>query len=105
MQNLLSIWAGLTIQRRAIVIGATIAMFLAVLGVARISNEGSMALLFSGLDEASAGEVIAALDQQGVAYKVDGSAIYVDSGVRDSLRMTLAAQGLPTSSGSGYVPF
>lgn len=102
MQNLLSIWAGLSTQRRAIVIGATIAMFLAVLGVARISGQGNMALLFSGLDEAAAGEVIAALDQQGVAYKVDGTAIYVDSAARDSLRMTLAAQGLPSSTGTGY---
>lgn len=102
MQNLLSLWAGLNNRRRAIVIGATIAMFLAILGVARLSSQGNMALLFSGLDEASAGEVIAALDQQGVAYKVDGTAIYVDRSLRDSLRMTLAAKGLPSTSGTGY---
>lgn len=102
MQNLLSIWAGLNGRRRVIVIGATIAMFLAILGVARMSNQGSMALLFSGLDEAAAGEVIAALDQQGVSYQVDGTAIYVDGALRDSLRMTLAAQGLPTTTGTGY---
>jgi flagellar M-ring protein FliF len=102
LQNLFSIWAGLSNARRGIVIGATIAMFLAILGVARISNQGTMALLYSGLDAAAAGEVIAALDQQGIAYQVDGSAIYVDSAQRDSLRMTLAAQGLPSSTGSGY---
>lgn len=102
MQNLLSIWAGLSNLRRAVVIGATLAMFLAIVGMARISNQGSMALLFSGLDEAAAGEVIAALDQQGVTYRVDGTAIYVDSAMRDQLRMTLASQGLPTSTGAGY---
>jgi flagellar M-ring protein FliF len=102
LQNLLSIWAGLNNSRRLIVIGATIAMFMAILSVARISGQGSNALLFSGLDQASAGEVITALDQQGVAYTVEGSAIYVDSALRDGLRMTLASQGLPTSSGAGY---
>lgn len=77
-------------------------MFLAIIGMARVSNQGNMALLFSGLDDASAGEVIAALDQEGVTYTIDGSAIYVDSALRDSLRMTLASQGLPTMTGSGY---
>ncbi|MEL7117674.1 MAG: flagellar M-ring protein FliF, partial [Pseudomonadota bacterium] len=61
-----------------------------------------MALLYSGLDPAAAGEVVAALEQQGVAYDVRTGAILVDSAQRDSLRMTLAAEGLPASNGQGY---
>lgn len=102
MQNLLSLWANLSTRRRTIVIGATLAMFLAVLGLARFAGQANMGLLYSGLDSAAAGEVVAALDQQGVAYEIRGDAIYVDQAKRDSLRMTLAAQGLPSTSGNGY---
>lgn len=102
MQNLLSLWANLSTRRRAIVIGATVAMFLAVLGLARFAGQTNMALLYSGLDTASAGEVVTALDQQGVTYEIRGDAIYVDQAHRDNLRMTLAAQGLPATGGNGY---
>ena len=103
MQNLLSLWANLTNQRRAIVVGATLAMFLAVIGLARMAGQANMALLYSGLDSAAAGAVVTALDQQAVKYEIRGDAIYVDESMRDSLRMTLAAQGLPATGGIGYV--
>lgn len=102
MQNLLSLWANLTNQRRAIVVGATLAMFLAVIGLARMAGQANMALLYSGLDSAAAGAVVTALDQQAVKYEIRGDAIYVDESMRDSLRMTLAAQGLPATGGNGY---
>lgn len=102
MQNLLSLWANLSNQRRAIVMGATVAMFLAILGLARLAGQANMALLYSGLDGASAGAVVTELDAQAVKYEIRGDAIYVDQAQRDSLRMTLAAQGLPATGGTGY---
>jgi flagellar M-ring protein FliF len=102
MQNLLSLWVNLGNRRRAIVVAATLAMFLAILGLARMAGQANMALLYSGLDASSAGEVLTTLDQQGVKYEVRGSAIYVDAGQRDNLRMTLAGQGLPATGGTGY---
>lgn len=102
MQNLLSLWANLSNQRRVIVLGATVAMFLAILSLARMAGQASMALLYSGLDSASAGAVVSALDAQGVKYEVRGDAIYVDQALRDGLRMTLAAQDLPATGGTGY---
>ena len=102
MQNLLELWANLGNRRRAVVIGATLAMFLAVLGLARLSGTANMALLYSGLQGAAAGQVITALDAQGVKYDVRGEAIYVDATQRDNLRMVLAGQGLPASGGTGY---
>lgn len=102
MQNLLSIWQTLDARRRMIVVGATIAVFLAVLSLSRIATTPGMALLYAGLDSATAGEVVAALDQTGAAYEVRGDSIFVDQSRRDSLRMTLAAEGLPANSGSGY---
>ena len=77
-------------------------MFLAVLALARMAGTPGMALLYSGLESAAAGDVIAALDTQGVQYDVRGDAIYVDETQRDNLRMVLAGQGLPATGGSGY---
>ncbi len=102
MQNLLAIWANLTLMRRAIVSGATLAVFLSVLALSRFAGVPGMALLYAGLDGKSAGEVIAALDQKGAAYQVRGDSIYVEEAQRDPLRMTLAAEGLPRNSGTGY---
>ena len=102
MQNLLSLWANLSNPRRAIVLGATVAMFLAILSLARMAGQSDLALLYSGLDSASAGAVVTALDAQAVKYEIRGDAIYVDQTKRDSLRMTLAGQGLPATGGTGY---
>lgn len=102
MQNLLDLWANLGNRRRAIVIGATLAMFLAVLGLARMAGTPNMALLYSGLNGTAAGDVVTALDAQGVTYEVRGDAIYVDGSLRDNLRMVLAGQGLPATGGTGY---
>jgi len=102
VQNLLSLWSAMDTRRRLIVVGATIAMFVAILAMSRMANAPSMSLLYAGLDSAAAGDVVAALEQQGVAYEIRGNAIHVDAAQRDSLRMTLAAQGLPANSGAGY---
>ncbi|NEY91155.1 flagellar basal-body MS-ring/collar protein FliF [Tabrizicola oligotrophica] len=102
MQNLISLWQALDARKRAIVAGATIAVFLAVLALARVAGTPGMSLLYSGLQGAAAGEVVAALEQDGVVFEVRGESIYVDSSRRDSLRMVLATQGLPANSGTGY---
>jgi flagellar M-ring protein FliF len=102
VQNLLSLWSALSVQRRIVVVGATIAMFVAVLTLGRIGAQPNMALLYAGLDGRTAGEVITALDQQGAMYEVRGTAIYVTEAQRDSLRMTLAGQGLPAAGSAGY---
>jgi flagellar M-ring protein FliF len=102
VNNLLSLWSALDTRRRAIVIGATAAMFVAILVLSRMATATQMALLYSGLDPASAGQVIAALEQRGVPYEVRGEAIHVDAASRDGLRMALAAEGLPANGAVGY---
>lgn len=102
MQNLMSIWAGLGLGRRLFVLGATLAVFLAVLALARMAGGPQMVLLYAGLDGRAAGEVVAALDTRGVDYSVRGDSIYVDVNQRDALRMALAGEGLPSAGGAGY---
>ena len=102
MQQLASVWTGLDLRKRIIVGLATVAMFVAVLALSRIAAAPNMALLYAGMESGPAGEVVAALDQRGVTYEVRGDAIYVDAAARDTLRMTLAAEGLPASATTGY---
>lgn len=102
MQNLLQIWQGLDARRRMIVLGATTAMFMAMIALSQMAGTPGMSLLYAGLNASAAGDVVAALDQRGVTYEVRGDSIYVDDAQRDSLRMTLAAEGLPANGGTGY---
>ena len=102
MQQLLSIWSNLDMRRRIVVALATAAMFAAVLTVARMATAPSLSLLYSGLESGPAGEVVRALEQRGVVYEVRGGAIFVESGQRDELRMTLASEGLPANNSRGY---
>ncbi len=102
MNNLASIWMGLDLRRRIALVAATLGVFAAVLLLARGASQPDMALLYAGLDAGAAGGVVAALEQQGVAYEVRGAAIYVPSAQRDMLRMTLASEGLPQNGGQGY---
>lgn len=98
----MSLWNSLNLQRRIVIVGATLAMFLAVFGLSRMATTPGMALLYAGLESGAAGEVVRALDQRGVVYEVVGDTIRVDASKRDSLRMTLAAEGLPTTGAVGY---
>lgn len=102
MQQLLPVWKGLSNTRKAIVIGSTIAIFLAILGMSRLVAQPRMTLLYSGLDPAAAGEVIQSLQQKSIPFEVQGTTILVAAHHRDQLRLTLATEGLPASSGQGY---
>ena len=102
MQQIVTLWQSLDMRRRVIVGAATLAMFWAVLALGRMASEPSLSLLYSGLENGAAGEVVAALEQRGVAHEVRGASIFVDSTRRDALRMTLAGEGLPASSARGY---
>ena len=102
MDNLKSAWTTLDTRRRVIAIVASIAVFGAVLLLARGTSKSELVLLYSGLEPQAAGEVIAALEQRGVVHEVRGSGIFVPDAMRDSLRMTLAGEGLPANSSQGY---
>jgi flagellar M-ring protein FliF len=102
LQNVIATWSSLDLRRRLIILGATVAMFAAILGLSRMAGQPEMGLLYAGLEPAAAGDVITALDQRGVAYEISGDSILVDVSQRDSLRMALAGEGLPAAGGGGY---
>lgn len=102
MQQLLNVWSALNPRKRVLVGLASLAVFAAVLGIGRMAATPNLTLLYAGLEANAAGDVIRALEQQGVFHEVRGGAIYVDMASRDTLRMTLASEGLPANNTQGY---
>ena len=102
MNRIASLWNGLDTRRRIVVALAATAAAAAVFGLARMAAQPSMALLYAGLDPQAAGGVVAALEARQTPYEVRGDAIYVPEPERDSLRMSLAAEGRPETGPAGY---
>lgn len=100
--NLIDTFRGLPLQRQMVLIGAVMAVVFAMTFLVRGTMQPPMALLYSGLDPAHAGEVIQELEQRGVTYEIKGEAIFIASGERDAVRFALAQQGLPKQSVQGY---
>lgn len=102
MDRIAGIWSGLSVQKRVVAGLALLATILAVAGLARMATQPSLSLLYSGLEESAAGEVVEALESRNVAYEIRGSSIFVEAANRDALRMTLAGEGLPSNPTQGY---
>lgn len=102
MQNAAAIWSALSVRKKLVVIVATLGVFASVLALSRMAATPNMALLYSGLDAKQSGDVVQELEQRGTAYSIRGEAIFVPAAERDSLRMQLAANGVPMAGGAGY---
>ena len=88
-------------------IGLMLALAVSIaIGIAVVlwAQTPSYDLLFSGVAEKDAGEIIEALDKLEMDYKVDpgSGAIMVPAGNVRELKLKLAAQGLPRSTSLGY---
>jgi len=102
MDRILQTWRVLDLRRRVILAGAALLTIIAVLSLAQVATRPGMALLYSGLDPATAGEVLGALEQMNVTSEVRGDAIYVEEDARDRVRLSLARDGLPRQGQAGY---
>ena len=102
MNKIVDTWQNLDVRRRIILLGAIALSFVAVLSLAQIATRPGMALLYSGLDPAAAGEVIGSLEQMNVEAEVRGDAIFVPEDARDRVRLALAREGLPRQGQSGH---
>jgi len=102
LESAFPFWTNLDARRKVIIVLATLGMFVAVIFLARSTAQKDLALLFGGLEPTASGEVITALEQLGAYHEVRGNGIYVEVSMRDSLRMSLAGDGLPTNGSRGY---
>lgn len=102
MDALIGHWNGLDGRRRGVLVGGALALLFVLVLLGRSITAPSYSLLYAGLDPAAAGDVIAAIEARGIAYRVQGDAIHVDQRARDTLRMALAGEGLPANGAAGY---
>jgi flagellar M-ring protein FliF len=92
-------------QRQKMAAAAAIALALSlVVGVWLWSRTPDYAVLFSNLDERDGGAIVAALQQQNIAYRFspDGRALLIPAGMVHDVRLRLAAQGLPKGGLVGF---
>lgn len=75
---------------------------MAILTMSRMATTPNLTLLYAGLENSAAGDVVSVLEQRDVAFEVRGGSIFVDSQRRDELRLTLASEGMPSNSNKGY---
>ena len=68
--SLLTTIKGLDRRKQAMLACAVLGTVIALSLLARIAARPPMALLYAGLDAPTAGEVVAALDAEGVPYRV-----------------------------------
>ncbi|MCB1343192.1 MAG: flagellar M-ring protein FliF, partial [Pseudooceanicola sp.] len=102
MQQIITAWSGMDLRKRIVVVAATLAVAATLWAMSRIASAPTMTLLYAGLENGAAGDVVRALEQRGVQFEVRGGSIYVPSTDRDELRLTLASEGLPMTGGRGY---
>ncbi|MFS4436736.1 flagellar basal-body MS-ring/collar protein FliF [Paracoccaceae bacterium GXU_MW_L88] len=102
MKDLLEIWRTAEPKKRLVFGLGVVAVVIAMIGLVSAARKPDMALLYSGLEAEAAGEVITALEGRTIPFDVRGDSIYVTADQRDSLRLELAAEGLPQSSVKGY---
>jgi flagellar M-ring protein FliF len=81
---------------------AVVAITAAVVGLVQTARTPAMTTLYSGLESAAAGEVVAAVEGMGVPVEIRGSTILVPVGDRDRVRLALARDGLPKNGPAGY---
>ncbi len=103
--NIVNVWLGLSPQNRLASVLSVLATIAMLYFLVTVTLKPKTDLLYSGLDPAAAGEIIAKLETMDVAYEVKGNSIYADKNRRDSLRLELARDGLPRQSVVGYELF
>lgn len=95
-------WNGTDRRQSAVALGGGAALVVVLAILVRLASQPSYDLLYSGLEPAAAGEVIAAIETRGIPHRVQGDAIYVRGSDRDALRLSLAGDGLPANGTAGY---
>lgn len=93
-------WTGFSLAVKIMIIAIPIALIAIIIILANIFNRTEDVVLYSGLTAAEAGEISGKIQEMGINdVTVKGGEIIVPSNQADYLRMELAVQGYPKSSG------
>jgi flagellar M-ring protein FliF len=105
LKQLQTIWRQLGVNQRITIVGTGLLLVGALCGIVFWSGRADYALLYGKLDDTEAGKVVAALEEAKIPYQARGSAIMVPRDKVHSMRMQLAAKGVPRSDGVGFEIF
>ncbi len=107
MNQLLQTLRNLGPVRMAALAGTILAMVIFFVFLATKMASGPMGLLYSNLDPADGGQIVAQLDTLKVPYEVanNGTSIKVPTDMVGKLRMEMAQNGLPRGGSIGYEIF
>ncbi len=105
VRQLSGIWKQLGINQRISILVTAVVVVVGLSSVAFWSSRADYALLYGKLDDAEAGNVVAALEDAKVPYRLGHGAIYVPSDKVYAMRMQLASKGIPKGDGVGFEIF
>jgi flagellar M-ring protein FliF len=105
--QLVGVWRQLGLNQRFSLVLTAAAVLAGLAALVFWAGRADDALLYGKLDDAEAAKVIAALDDAKVPYRISrgGGAIFVPSDKVHTMRMQLAAKGIPRGDGVGFEIF
>jgi len=101
------IWAGLTAAQKALFIAVVAGLIIGFTAIGFWAGEPEYSVLFSGLPQEDAAQVVEKLKADGVPYEITGggTTILAPADRVYDLRLTLAGEGLPQGGVVGYEIF
>lgn len=95
-------WAGLQQGMRWGILASAALLLAALLVLGLWLSRTSYAVVYAGLNPRQGGDVIAALQKDGIPFRLEnnGSIVEVPKALADEVRLKLAEQGLPTQASS-----
>ncbi|MEN9573722.1 MAG: hypothetical protein RL514_1577 [Verrucomicrobiota bacterium] len=104
--QLAGIWKQLGINQRVTLVLATLAVIGGLASMALLSTRVSYGLLYGKLDDAEAAKVVAVLNESKTPYRTGpNGSLMVPADKVHTLRMQLAAKGIPRGDGVGFEIF
>ena len=102
MQNLKEHWQNLSDKTKKLliaIVGGTIAIAILAVAALKLTEQKDYSVLFTGLNQEEAQQVVALLQEQGYPYRYDdqNGAIHMPSGTVDQARVQMLSEGYPKS--------
>lgn len=99
IQQVRSVWQGLTRNQRIMIISATAVVGIALAGLIIWTTREEYVVLYSRIDAQEAGRITAKLNEWKQKYRLDGTTIFVPIKDKDTIRLKLASENLAPTGG------
>ncbi len=105
--KLIKYWTERTNVQKGMIVGSILLFIMLLIVVSMLGSRTSMVPLYSNLSFQETGEIKAQLDSRGISSEIadNGTTILVPETMVDSLKVELAAEGIPQSGSIDYTTF